>query len=160
MPTQLGINGFGRIGRLVCRAAIENPDATVVAVNDPFLPVDYAAYQFKYDSVHGRYPGTVEVDGDCLVIDGTRVKFFAERDPTQIPWGDAGADIVCESTGIFKTIEKATLHLKGGAKKVVISAPSADAPMFVMGVNEDSYTADMKVVSIYTRLGSGGLWGF
>mmetsp|Transcript_20560 Transcript_20560/g.51130 ORF Transcript_20560/g.51130 Transcript_20560/m.51130 type:complete len:335 (-) Transcript_20560:88-1092(-) len=142
MPTQLGINGFGRIGRLVCRAAIENPDATVVAVNDPFLPVDYAAYQFKYDSVHGRYPGTVEVDGDCLVIDGTRVKFFAERDPTQIPWGEIGAEVVCESTGIFKTIEKANLHIEGGAKKVIISAPSPDAPMFVMGVNNDQYKGE------------------
>jgi len=142
MPTQIGINGFGRIGRLVCRAAIENPESTVVAVNDPFLPVDYAAYQFKYDSVHGRYPGTVEVDGDCLVIDGTRVKFFAERDPTQIPWGDIGAEVVCESTGIFTTIEKANLHIEGGAKKVIISAPSPDAPMFVMGVNNDQYKGE------------------
>ncbi|VEU38332.1 unnamed protein product [Pseudo-nitzschia multistriata] len=139
MSTKLGINGFGRIGRLVCRAAIENKDATVVAVNDPFLSVDYAAYQFKYDSVHGRFPGSVEVDGDCLIVDGTRIKFFAQRDPTEIPWAEAGAEIVCESTGIFTTIEKASMHLKGGAKKVVISAPSADAPMFVMGVNNSSY---------------------
>jgi glyceraldehyde 3-phosphate dehydrogenase len=142
MPTQLGINGFGRIGRLVCRAAIENEDATVVAVNDPFLAVDYAAYQFKYDSVHGRYPGSVDVDGDCLVIDGTRIKFFAQRNPEEIPWADAGAEIVCESTGIFTTTEKASMHLKGGAKKVVISAPSADAPMFVMGVNNKNYKGE------------------
>jgi len=142
MVVSMGINGFGRIGRLVCRAAVEHPDATVVAVNDPFLSVDYAAYQFKYDSVHGRYPGTVEVDGDCLVVDGTKIKFFACRDPTEIPWGEAGAEIVCESTGIFTTIEKASFHLKGGAKKVVISAPSADAPMFVMGVNNKNYNGE------------------
>jgi len=142
MVTQIGINGFGRIGRLVCRAAIENDNATVVAVNDPFLAVDYAAYQFKYDSVHGKYPGSVVVDGDSLVIDGTRIKFFAERDPTAIPWAEAGAEIVCESTGIFTTTEKASMHLKGGAKKVVISAPSADAPMFVMGVNNDKYKGE------------------
>jgi len=141
-PTQLGINGFGRIGRLVCRAAIEHDEATVVAVNDPFLSVDYAAYQFKYDSVHGRFPGTVEVDGDYLVVNGTRIKFFACRDPTEIAWAEAGADIVCESTGIFTTIEKASFHLKGGAKKVVISAPSADAPMFVMGVNNKKYKGE------------------
>mmetsp|Transcript_27165 Transcript_27165/g.59794 ORF Transcript_27165/g.59794 Transcript_27165/m.59794 type:complete len:335 (+) Transcript_27165:163-1167(+) len=142
MSTQLGVNGFGRIGRLVCRAAIENKDATVVAVNDPFLSVEYAAYQFKYDSVHGRFPGTVEVDGDCLVVDGTRIKFFSCRDPSDIPWGEAGAEIVCESTGIFTTIEKASMHLKGGAKKVVISAPSGDAPMFVMGVNNTKYAGE------------------
>ena len=142
MSTQLGVNGFGRIGRLVCRAAIEHKDATVVAVNDPFLSVEYAAYQFKYDSVHGRFPGTVEVDGDCLVVDGTRIKFFSCRDPTDIPWGEAGAEIVCESTGIFTTIEKASMHLKGGAKKVVISAPSGDAPMFVMGVNNKKYAGE------------------
>merc|ERR1712172_382131 len=137
-----GINGFGRIGRLVCRAAIEHPDATVVAVNDPFLPVEYAAYQFKYDSVHGKFPGEVKVDGDCLVIDGVKVKFFSCRDPTEIPWGASGAEIVCESTGIFTTIEKASFHIKGGAKKVVISAPSADAPMFVMGVNNTKYAGE------------------
>jgi len=143
MSTKMGINGFGRIGRLVCRAAIENPESTVVAVNDPFLSVDYAAYQFKYDSVHGRFPGTVTVDGDCLVVDGVKIKFFACRDPTEIPWGEAGADIVCESTGIFTSIEKASFHLKGGAKKVVISAPSGDAPMFVMGVNNDKYAGEI-----------------
>jgi glyceraldehyde 3-phosphate dehydrogenase len=143
MSTKMGINGFGRIGRLVCRAAIENPESTVVAVNDPFLSVEYAAYQFKYDSVHGRFPGTVTVDGDCLVVDGVKIKFFACRDPTEIPWGEAGADIVCESTGIFTSIEKASFHLKGGAKKVVISAPSGDAPMFVMGVNNDKYAGEI-----------------
>jgi len=142
MPTSLGINGFGRIGRLVLRAAMENPEASVVAVNDPFLSIDYAAYQLKYDSVHGRYPGTIEVDGDSLIVDGKQIKFFSCRDPTQIPWGDVGADTVCESTGIFTTNEKASFHIQGGAKKVVISAPSADCPMFVMGVNHKDYAGE------------------
>jgi len=123
------------------RAALDHENATVVAVNDPFLDINYAAYQFKHDSVHGMYPGTVEVDGDCLVIDGkTRVKFFAERNPADIGWGATGADFVCESTGIFTTIDKASEHLKGGAKKVIISAPSKDAPMYVMGVNHTTYS--------------------
>jgi len=148
MVAGIGINGFGRIGRLVMRAALDNPNATVVAVNDPFLDINYAAYQFKHDSVHGMYPGTVEVDGDSLVIDGkTTVKFFAERDPAQIGWGATGADYVCESTGIFTTIEKASAHLKGGAKKVIISAPSGDAPMYVMGVNHTNYDGSADVVS-------------
>lgn len=149
MTTSLGINGFGRIGRLVMRAALQSTeDVTVVAVNDPFLSIDYAAYQFKHDSVHGLFPGTVEVDGDCLVIDGKiRVKFVAERDPTNIPWGELGAEYVCESTGIFTTIEKASLHLKGGAKKVIISAPSGDAPMYVMGVNHKKYDGSADIVS-------------
>nr|AAF34327.1 glyceraldehyde-3-phosphate dehydrogenase [Trieres chinensis] len=148
MTVSLGINGFGRIGRLVMRAALENPDTTVVAVNDPFMNIDYAAYQIKHDSVHGMYPGSVEVDGDSLVFDGTtKVKFFAERDPASIPWGASGAEYVCESTGVFTTIEKASLHLKGGAKKVIISAPSANAPMFVMGVNHKSYDGSADVVS-------------
>jgi glyceraldehyde 3-phosphate dehydrogenase len=111
MPTSLGINGFGRIGRLVCRAALDNPDSTVVAVNDPFLNIDYAAYQFKYDSVHGVYPGDVTVEGDCLVVNGTKIKFFACKDPTQIPWGKVGAETVCESTGVFTTIEKVSYSI-------------------------------------------------
>eukprot|EP00526_Cylindrotheca_closterium_P016342 CAMPEP_0113636398 /NCGR_PEP_ID=MMETSP0017_2-20120614/19003_1 /TAXON_ID=2856 /ORGANISM="Cylindrotheca closterium" /LENGTH=333 /DNA_ID=CAMNT_0000547279 /DNA_START=55 /DNA_END=1052 /DNA_ORIENTATION=+ /assembly_acc=CAM_ASM_000147 len=146
MPLSLGINGFGRIGRLVCRAALDNPDATVVAVNDPFLDINYAAYQFKYDSVHGTYPGDVTVEGDCLNIGGTKVKFFACRDPTEIPWGAVGAETVCESTGVFKDIAKAGLHIKGGTKKVIISAPSSDAPMYVMGVNHTTY-AGAEVLS-------------
>jgi glyceraldehyde 3-phosphate dehydrogenase len=136
---QLGINGFGRIGRLVCRAAVDNPDATVVAVNDPFLSLDYAAYLFKHDSVHGRYKGEVTTDGDCLVVNGVKIKFFSVRNPEEIPWGSVGADTVCESTGVFTTIESAGLHLKGGCKRVIISAPSGDAPMYVMGVNNTSY---------------------
>jgi len=139
MPLKLGINGFGRIGRLVCRAALDNPESTVVAVNDPFLSVDYAAYQFKHDSVHGIYPGDVSVEGDCLVVGDVKIKFFACRNPEEIPWGEVGAETVCESTGIFKTIESASLHIKGGTKRVIISAPSSDAPMYVMGVNHTTY---------------------
>lgn len=148
MTIGFGINGFGRIGRLVMRAALEGDGVNVVAVNDPFLSIDYACYQFKHDSVHGLYPGTVEVDGEFLVIDGkTRVKFFAERDPADIAWGSVGADYVCESTGVFTKTEKASAHLKGGAKKVIISAPSADAPMYVMGVNHKEYDGSAAVVS-------------
>lgn len=139
MPMQLGINGFGRIGRLVCRAAVDNPDASVVAVNDPFLSIDYAAYLFKHDSVHGGYKGEVSVDGDCLVVNGSKIKFFAVRNPEEIPWGSVGAETVCESTGAFTTVEKASAHIKGGCKRVIISAPSADAPMYVMGVNHKAY---------------------
>jgi len=139
MPTALGVNGFGRIGRLVVRAALDNPDATVVAVNDPFMTLDYAVYQFKYDSVHGTWPGEVKAEDGCLVVGDVKIKFFAERDPTAIPWDEAGADTVCESTGVFTGLEQAGLHLKGGAKRVIISAPSADAPMYVMGVNHTSY---------------------
>jgi len=148
MPSvNIGINGFGRIGRLVVRAAVAHDLATPVAVNDPFLDLDYAAYLFKYDSVHGKFDGTVEVDGEFLVINGdTKIKFFAERDPTQIAWSSVGASFVCESTGIFKTIEQASLHLKGGAEKIIISAPSPDAPMFVVGVNHTTY-AGQNVVS-------------
>jgi glyceraldehyde 3-phosphate dehydrogenase len=139
MPVAFGINGFGRIGRLVMRAALDNPDSTVVAVNDPFLTLEYAAYQFKYDSTHGTYSKEVSVADGCLVIGDTKVKFFAERNPADIPWGASGAEVVCESTGIFTTTDKAQEHLKGGAKKVIISAPSKDAPMYVMGVNHATY---------------------
>lgn len=144
---KVGINGFGRIGRLVLRAAMDKGGVEVVAINDPFIPLDYMVYMFKYDSTHGRFKGEVAVAGDKLVINGKEIAVFGERDPTAIPWGSAGADYVVESTGVFTTTEKASAHLQGGAKKVIISAPSADAPMFVMGVNEDSYTTDMKVVS-------------
>jgi glyceraldehyde 3-phosphate dehydrogenase len=140
MPTALGINGFGRIGRLVMRAALDNPDATVVAVNDPFLSPEYAAYQFKYDSVHGVYPGEVSHDAENLIVGGVKIRFYSERSPEAIGWGASGADTVCESTGIFTTIEKASAHIKGGCKRVIISAPSADAPMYVMGVNHTEYT--------------------
>jgi glyceraldehyde 3-phosphate dehydrogenase len=119
-----------------------------VAFNDPFIDAEYAAYMFKYDSVHGRFHGDVEGNKDSLSVDGIDIKTFAKMDPTQIPWGEVGADYVVESTGVFTTIEKASAHITGGAKKVIISAPSADAPMFVMGVNEDKYDpATMHVVS-------------
>jgi len=144
--TGIGINGFGRIGRLVLRAALKK-GAKVVAVNDPFISLDYMVYMFKYDSTHGQYKGSVEVTNGKLVIDGQEIAVFNERDPAAIPWASAGATYVVESTGVFTTLEKASAHHTGGAEKVVISAPSADAPMFVMGVNEDSYSPDMKVVS-------------
>ena len=144
-----GISGFGRIGRLVCRAACEKDGAEVVAVNDPFCDVKYAAYLFKYDSTHGIYKGTVDYDeaASTLIVDGKSIAFMAVRNPNECPWGEKGADIVCESTGIFTTIEKASMHCEGGAKKVIISAPSADAPMFVMGVNHTTYTPDINILS-------------
>jgi len=147
MVVRVGINGFGRIGRLVCKAAILNENVEVVAINDPFMDVDYMVYLFQYDSTHGRFNGEVKKNGDKLQINGKDITVFAERDPANIPWGSAEAHYVVESTGVFTTAEKAGAHLKGGAKKVVISAPSADAPMFVMGVNQDSYSTDMDVVS-------------
>lgn len=144
--SKIGINGFGRIGRLVLRAAVDK-GASVVAVNDPFINVDYMVYLFKYDSTHGRFKGTVAAEGGFLVVNGQKIKVFCERDPATIDWKSAGAEYIVESTGVFTTIEKAGAHFKGGAKKVIISAPSADAPMFVCGVNLDAYTPDMKVVS-------------
>nr|QHX41469.1 glyceraldehyde 3-phosphate dehydrogenase [Halisarca dujardinii] len=136
---KIGINGFGRIGRLVVRAAILKKTVEVVAVNDPFLDVEYMAYLFKYDSTHGRFQGDVCVNDGKLVIDGHVISVYSMRDPSTIPWASDGAEVVVESTGVFTTTEKASAHLKGGAKKVIISAPSADAPMFVMGVNETAY---------------------
>jgi len=147
MTIKVGINGFGRIGRIVFRNAVDHPEVEVVAVNDPFIEPKYAEYMLKYDSTHGRFNGTVEVDGSDLIVNGKRVKFYMERDPAAIPWKDTGAYYIVESTGVFTTTDKASAHLKGGAKKVVISAPSADAPMFVMGVNEKSYKSDLNVVS-------------
>jgi len=144
--SKIGINGFGRIGRLVLRAAVDK-GASVVAVNDPFINVEYMVYLFKYDSTHGRFKGTVVADGEFLVVNGNKIKVFCERDPANIDWKSAGAEYIVESTGVFTTIEKAGLHFKGGAKKVVISAPSADAPMFVCGVNLESYDPKMTVVS-------------
>jgi len=147
MPaTKIGINGFGRIGRLVLRAAVEK-GAVVVAVNDPFIPLDYMVYMFKYDSTHGQYKGEVKAEDGKLVIDGNVITIFGERDPAAIDWASAGAKYVVESTGVFTTVEKASAHHTGGAEKVIISAPSADAPMFVMGVNHEGYSKDMKVVS-------------
>jgi len=133
------------------RAASANPECKIMGINDPFMPLDYMVYQLAYDSVHGAFKGTVSsktTDGkEFLVINGADIAVFHEKDPSAIPWGAAGAEYVCESTGVFTTIDKASLHIKGGAKKVIISAPSADAPMFVMGVNATSYTKDLTVVS-------------
>uniref|UniRef100_A0A182TTA1 Glyceraldehyde-3-phosphate dehydrogenase n=1 Tax=Anopheles melas TaxID=34690 RepID=A0A182TTA1_9DIPT len=144
--SKIGINGFGRIGRLVLRAAITK-GASVVAINDPFIGVDYMVYLFKYDSTHGRFKGEVSAQDGCLVVNGQKIAVYQERDPKAIPWGKAGAEYVVESTGVFTTTEKASAHLEGGAKKVIISAPSADAPMFVVGVNLEAYEPSMKVVS-------------
>ena len=146
MSIKIGINGFGRIGRMVFRSAMKQEDVTIIGIND-LLAVDHLAYLLKYDSVHGRYDGTVSVDGGDLIVDGHRVKISAERNPADIGWGDLGTDVVAECTGIFTTLEKAQAHIDGGAKKVVISAPSADAPMYVMGVNHTEATADQVIVS-------------
>jgi len=147
MAIRIGVNGFGRIGRLVLRAAEANPNVQVVAVNDPFIPTDYMEYMLKYDTVHGRFNGTVEAGDGEIKVNGNSVKSFAERDPAKIDWGSAGADYVVESTGVFTGLESAAAHKAGGAKKVVISAPSGDAPMFVMGVNHEEYDSSMDIVS-------------
>jgi len=144
--SNIGINGFGRIGRLVLRAAVEN-GATVVAINDPFIPLDYMVYMFKYDSTHGQFKGEVKEDGTYLYVNGNKITVFNERDPANISWSSAGAEYVVEATGVFTTTEKAMAHTKGGAKKVIISAPSADAPMFVMGVNHEKYDPSLQIVS-------------
>jgi len=152
MSTCLGINGFGRIGRLVFRAASANSEVTVKAVNDPFMDLTYMVYQLKYDSVHKQFPGTIstktEGGKEYLVVNGTEIQIFHEKDPAAIPWGESGAAYVCESTGVFTAKEKAELHLKGGAKKVIISAPPKDAvPIYVMGVNNTEYKTSDTVVS-------------
>jgi len=148
MVVSVGINGFGRIGRIVLRNAVEHDDINVVAINDPFIEPKYAVYMLKYDSAHGNFKGEVSVnEANDLVVNGKTIKVYAERDPANIPWGAAGAEYIVESTGVFTTTDKASAHLKGGAKKVIISAPSADAPMFVVGVNLDKYNKDIKVLS-------------
>ncbi|KAI8137468.1 glyceraldehyde-3-phosphate dehydrogenase [Fennellomyces sp. T-0311] len=149
MAVKVGINGFGRIGRIVLRASLLKGDegVQVIAVNDPFIPVDYMVYMLKYDSVHGKFPGTVEAKGGNLVVNGKTIIVHNEKDPADIPWGKDGAEYIVESTGIFTTQEKAEVHLKSGAKKVVISAPSKDAPMFVCGVNLDAYKPEYTVIS-------------
>eukprot|EP00392_Amoebophrya_sp_AT5.2_P005309 g5318.t1 len=152
MAAKFGINGFGRIGRLVFRAASENPAVDVKGINDPFMDLEYMVYQLKYDSVHKRFEGTIATkveDGkEFLVVNGKAIRVFHEKEPSCIPWGDAGVDYVCESTGVFLETPKAEAHIKGGCKKVIMSAPPKDStPMFVMGVNEDTYTSDKTVVS-------------
>ena len=146
MGVRIGINGFGRIGRLVFRSAMKQEDITVVGIND-LLDVNHLAYLLQYDSVHGQYDGTVSVENNNLIVDGQEIKISAERNPANIAWGAMNTDVVAECTGIFTTLEKAQSHLDGGAKKVVISAPSADAPMYVMGVNHIEATADQTIVS-------------
>jgi glyceraldehyde 3-phosphate dehydrogenase len=147
MAIKVGINGFGRIGRLVFRAAQKMDNIEIVAINDPFIDPEYMIYMLKYDTVHGRFDGEAYHEGDSIVVNGKKIKVFMEMDPVNIKWGDVEATYVVESTGVFTTLDKASAHIKAGAKKVVISAPSADAPMFVMGVNQKSYKSDMTIVS-------------
>ena len=144
---KVGINGFGRIGRLVFRAAIEREALDIVAINDPFIDPQYMCYMLRYDTVHGQFKGTLEPKEDSIVVNGKEIKVFAEMDANNIKWSSAGADYIIEATGIYTTIEKASAHFTGGAKKVIITAPSKDAPMFVMGVNHNTYTKDMKIIS-------------
>lgn len=144
---RVAINGFGRIGRIVLRIAMKRDGIDVVAINDPFITNDYAAYMFKYDSTHGRYDGEVTHDDKDLIIDGKAIKCYQERDPADLPWGDNNIDIVIEATGVFTAKDLAEKHITAGAKKVVITGPSATAPMFVKGVNDDKYTSDVTVIS-------------
>ena len=144
--TKIGINGFGRIGRIAFRIAAANENVEIVGIND-LLDVTHLAYLLKYDSVHGKFDGTVEVSEGNLVVNGKTIRITAERNPEDLKWDAVGADIVMDCTGIFTTLDKASGHLKAGARKVVISAPSADAPMFVMGVNHHEVKADQTIVS-------------
>ncbi|CAF4071236.1 unnamed protein product, partial [Rotaria sordida] len=143
---KIGINGFGRIGRLVLRCALEK-GVKVLAINDPFIPVDYMIYMFKYDSTHGRFKGDLSYKDNKFIINGNPITVYMEKEPSKIPWGQLGIDYVVESTGVFTTIDKCQSHIQSGAKKVIITAPSADAPMYVMGVNEDKYTGKDTIVS-------------
>ena len=148
MKTQIGINGFGRIGRLVFRAALTRSDVEVVGLNDPFMTPEYMAYMLRYDSVHGRFQGEIGYEEGALIVNGKKIAVFAEKEPANIPWGKVGAEYVVESTGVFLTKEKSQGHIDAGAKHVVMSAPSKDdTPMFVMGVNHKTYTSDMTFVS-------------
>mgnify|MGYP000614065792 CR=1 FL=1 len=147
MSIKIGINGFGRIGRLVFRATLEREDVDVVAVNDPFIDIEYMKYMLTYDSIHGKLNADIKIEGNNLIVNGKEIVVYNFKDPVEIPWGKVGAEYVVESSGVFTTTEAAMAHIKGGAKKVVISAPSKDAKMFVMGVNQDEYTKDMQIVS-------------
>ena len=150
MAIKIGINGFGRIGRLVFRAAVAQPDVfEVVGINDPFIDTEYMVYMVKYDTMHGKFDGCAKVENGKFTVNGKAIEVYAEKDPSQIPWAACGAEYVVESTGVFCTTEKASAHIAAGAKKVVISAPAKDkeTPTFVCGVNLDKYTKDMKVVS-------------
>jgi glyceraldehyde 3-phosphate dehydrogenase len=147
MSVRLGINGFGRIGRLVARVASENPHVTLVAVNDPMLDPENMHYLFVHDSTHGAFKGVVTHKPGALAINGNEIRVFDKRKPEEIPWGELKVDIVIESTGIFTEVETAKAHLVSGAKKVIITAPSGTAPMFVMGVNQEKYTSDIDILS-------------
>lgn len=148
MSIKLGINGFGRIGKLAFQAALEKGDEVeIVSVNDPFITADYMAYMLKYDTVHGRFNGDVKDEDGKLVVNGKKINVYNEMDPNNIPWGNDGVEYVLECSGVFTTTDKAQAHLNAGAKKVVISAPSKDAPMFVMGVNNEKYDPSMNIVS-------------
>lgn len=147
MAIKIGINGFGRIGRLVFRAGVNNPNIEFVGINDPFIDPNYMVYMTKYDTIHGRFNEPLAAKDGKLIVNGKAVSVFDKMNPEEIPWGAVGAEYVVESTGVFTVIDKANAHLKAGAKKVVISAPSKDAPMFVMGVNHDKYRKDMNIVS-------------
>jgi glyceraldehyde 3-phosphate dehydrogenase len=145
---KLGINGFGRIGRLVFRAAAAEPEKyEILGVNDPFEDAEYMAYMVKYDTVHGKFDGEIYAKDGKLVVNGREIAVFDCKDPKEIPWGELGVEYVVESTGVFKTIDTARAHIEAGARKVLITAPSKDAPMFVMGVNNDSYTPDIDILS-------------
>ncbi len=149
MPTKIGINGFGRIGRLVFRASLTNPNLVVTAINDPFIDPEYMAYMLRYDTVHGRFEGDIAAKEGAIVVNGREIKVYACMKPEEIPWGEAGAEYIAEATGVFTSADTCAAHFQGGAKKVVITAPAKDkaTPMFVMGVNHENYNKGMKVVS-------------
>ena len=147
MSIRIGINGFGRIGNLAFQAALAREGVEVVAINDPFIAADYMAYMVKYDTVHGKFEGEISSEDGKLIVNGKEIKVYNEMDPKNIPWGKDGVDYVLECSGVFTTIEKANAHIEAGAKKVIISAPSKDAPMFVMGVNNDEYKPEMNIIS-------------
>ena len=147
MSVKVGINGFGRIGKLVFQAALEKGEVDVVAVNDPFITAEYMVYMLKFDTVHGKFNGQVRGEGNKLYVNDKVVNVYNEMDPHNIPWGAEGVEYVLECSGVFTTLEKAQAHIDAGAKKVLISAPSKDAPMFVMGVNNDKYDPSMTIIS-------------
>ena len=147
MTLKAGINGFGRIGSLAFSASLDNPEIEVVAINDPFITADYMAYMLKHDTVHGQFKGTVEAGEDYIIVNGRTIKVLNEKDPANCHWDSLGVKYVLECSGVFTTLDTAGQHIQGGAKKVIISAPSKDAPMFVMGVNHTTYTPDMTIVS-------------
>ncbi|MBQ1459980.1 MAG: aldehyde dehydrogenase, partial [Oscillospiraceae bacterium] len=147
MSIKIGINGFGRIGRMVLRESMHHPDIEIVGIND-LCPADYLAYMLKYDTMHGKFDADVSATETAIIVNGRSIPVYAERDPANLPWGKTGAEYVIESTGLFLTKEKAQGHIDAGAKHVVMSAPSKDdTPMFVVGVNQDTYTSDMTFVS-------------